>query len=116
MKSMTTRIAIVTGAASVGIGRGIALRLAEVGGVRNNPANEHLIYGFLCYQDGLDVAINDLQEKSEQLEGLAKEIREKGRRCITFCGDVSEEANVKALVDKVVAELGGLDVVRFFHS
>jgi len=87
---MTTRIAIITGAASIGIGRGIALRLAE---------------------DGLDIAINDLLQKSEQLEGLAKEIREKGRRCITFCGDMSEEADVKALVDKVVAEFGGLDVM-----
>jgi NAD(P)-dependent dehydrogenase (short-subunit alcohol dehydrogenase family) len=67
-----------------------------------------------CLQDGLDVAINDLLQKSEQLEGLAKEIREKGRRCITFCGDMSEEADVKALVDKVVAEFGGLDVVRLF--
>jgi len=87
---MTPRIAIVTGAASVGIGRGIALRLAE---------------------DGLDVASNDLPQKSEQLEGLAKEIREKGRRCVTFYGDMSEEADVKALVDKVVSELGGLDVM-----
>lgn len=66
------------------------------------------------FQDGLDVAINDLPQKSEQLEGLAKEIQEKGRRCVTFCGDMSEEADVKALVDKVVSELGGLDVVRLY--
>jgi NAD(P)-dependent dehydrogenase (short-subunit alcohol dehydrogenase family) len=86
----TPRIAIVTGAAAFSIGRSIALRLAD---------------------DGLDVAINDLPQKREQLEGLAKEIREKGRRSVVFCGDVSEEADVKALVDKVVADLGGLDVM-----
>jgi NAD(P)-dependent dehydrogenase (short-subunit alcohol dehydrogenase family) len=86
----TTRIAIVTGAAALGIGRGIALRLAD---------------------DGLDVAVNDLPQKSGQLEELANEIRAKGRRTTVFCGDMSEEADVKALVDKVVADLGGLDVM-----
>lgn len=47
------KIALVTGAAR-GIGRGIALRLAS---------------------DGLDVAVNDIQDNSDQLEEVAEEIR-----------------------------------------
>lgn len=84
-----TRVAIVTGAAR-GIGKSIALRLAD---------------------DGLDVAINDMPTQKEVLENVAEEIRKKGRRVVVFCGDASDEENVKALVGEAVQELGGVDVV-----
>lgn len=83
------RVAIVTGAAR-GIGKSIALRLAE---------------------DGLDVAINDMADKKDLLENVAEEIRKIGRQSLTFYGDVSQEEDVVALVNKTVAELGGVDVV-----
>jgi NAD(P)-dependent dehydrogenase (short-subunit alcohol dehydrogenase family) len=83
------RIAIVTGAAQ-GIGRAIALRLAD---------------------DGLDVAINDLEIKRSSLQEIQAIIIAKGRKSIICTGDVSSEAAVKSMVDTVVESLGGLDVV-----
>ncbi|PBK86211.1 short chain oxidoreductase [Armillaria gallica] len=84
-------VAIVTGAAQ-GIGKAIALRLAD---------------------DGFDVAINDisLDAKLTKLREVQAEIVEKGRRCSVFPGDVSNEEHVKHMVESVVHTLGGLDVM-----
>lgn len=87
----SARVAIVTGAAQ-GIGRAIAIRLAE---------------------DGLDVAINDLETQRDSLEELQAIISSKGRKAFIFTGDVSEESTVKSLVNSVVEALGGVDVVNF---
>jgi len=84
-----TRIAIVTGAAQ-GIGRDVALRLAR---------------------DGLDVAVNDIPSQSEHLESLVKEIEAFNQRSIPVFADVSNEDEVKAMVETVVEKLGGLDVM-----
>ncbi|PCH44861.1 NAD(P)-binding protein [Wolfiporia cocos MD-104 SS10] len=84
-----SRIAIVTGA-SQGIGRNIALRLAD---------------------DGLDVAVNDIPTKSAALKELVVEIRAKGRRALAIEADVSKEDEVAAMVTRVAQELGGLDVM-----
>lgn len=83
-------VAVVTGAAR-GIGRAIALRLAD---------------------DGYDVAINDIGSGKEGLDILAAELLKKGRKTLVTIGDVSVEADVKSLVESVVKELGSLDVVR----
>ncbi len=85
---MTTRVALVTGAAR-GIGRAIALRLAE---------------------DGLDVAVNDIPSTSE-LDDVVREIESKGRRSVAVPADVSLEAGVEKIIQQVVQNLGGLDVV-----
>lgn len=82
-------VAIVTGA-SQGIGRAIALRLAD---------------------DGFDVAVNDIPGTHENLDIVGKEITDKGRRSCIAIGDVSLEANVKNIVSTVVETLGQLDVV-----
>jgi NAD(P)-dependent dehydrogenase (short-subunit alcohol dehydrogenase family) len=88
-----TKVALVTGAAR-GIGRAIALRLAH---------------------DGLDVAVND-KTSSPELDGLVREIESKGRRSLAVPADISLEPEVEKIVQKVVQDLGSLDVVRFFRA
>ena len=82
-------VALVTGA-SQGMGRAIALRLAD---------------------DGFDVAINDLPSAKDSLESLSQELIGKGRRTCTVTGDVSIEAEVQNIVSSVVENLGELNVV-----
>ena len=61
---------------------------------------------------GADVAIVDLD--IDEAQKTAKEIAEAtGRKVIAIKCDVTNEADVQAMVDKVVAELGGLD---FCHA
>ncbi|KAH7912099.1 hypothetical protein BJ138DRAFT_1149151 [Hygrophoropsis aurantiaca] len=83
------RIAIVTGAAQ-GIGRAIALRLAD---------------------DGLDVAIVDLPSQRAKLEALAEEIRGKNREVLPLEADICVEEQVNEMVRQTVSQLGGLDVL-----
>lgn len=86
-------VAIVTGAAR-GIGRAIALRLAD---------------------DGHDVAVNDLPGTPE-LDEVIKEIEGKGRRALATPGDVSDESVVIDMIQRTVNILGSLDVVRSTSS
>jgi len=83
------RVALVTGAAQ-GIGRGIALRLAE---------------------DGYDVAVNDIPENSDKLDTVVGEIKQKGRESSKHLADVSQDEKVKQMVEEVVKHHGGLDVM-----
>ncbi|KAJ7677893.1 acetoin reductase family protein [Mycena polygramma] len=82
-------VALVTGAAQ-GIGRGIALRLAE---------------------DGFDVAVNDLPSNSEELDTLVDEIKNMGRASSKYIADVSQDEQVKEMVEQVVKQHGSLDVM-----
>ncbi len=61
---------------------------------------------------GADIAIVDLD--IETAKAAAAEIAEKtGRKVIAVYADVTKEADVQAMVDQVVEELGGLD---FCHA
>lgn len=82
-------VALITGSAQ-GIGRSIALRLAR---------------------DGFDIALNDVPSKGDQLRAVADEIEKIGRRTALVPADVSVDGEVKGMVQDVVKELGGLDVV-----
>ncbi|KAJ7267170.1 NAD(P)-binding protein [Mycena rebaudengoi] len=82
-------IALVTGAAQ-GIGRGIALRLAD---------------------DGFDVAVNDVSNNAGKLDQLVNEIKAKGRASSKHIADVSVDEQVREMVEQVVQLLGGLDVM-----
>ncbi|KFI62088.1 acetoin reductase [Bifidobacterium cuniculi] len=83
------RVAIVTGAAR-GIGRGIAVKLAE---------------------DGFDIAVADLESQHEEARKTLDEIEALGRKAFFRSTDVSDHDQVFGLVDDTVAELGTLDVM-----
>ena len=85
VKDLENKVALVTGAAR-GIGRAIALRLAAAGAA---------------------VAVADVDEGGARK--VAGEIS--GVRALALGGDVSLERDAHALVDRAVAELGGLDVL-----
>lgn len=79
------------GQSAQGIGRSIALRLAD---------------------DGFDVAVNDVVSNTEKLDALVDEIEKKGRAASKYIADVSQDEQVKEMVERVVEKHGGLDVVR----
>ncbi|KAL8279793.1 hypothetical protein RQP46_007888 [Phenoliferia psychrophenolica] len=81
------KVAIVTGATQ-GIGKGIALRLAE---------------------DGYDVAINDIPRNQAQIDVMVAAIKALGRRSVGVPADVSSSDACDTMVATVVATLGRLD-------
>jgi NAD(P)-dependent dehydrogenase (short-subunit alcohol dehydrogenase family) len=87
VKGLAGQVAIVTGAGR-GIGRAIALRLA---------------------QDGADVVIADVHEHS--MESVAAEVRQLRRRSLAILTDVTSKAQVQAMVEQTVAELGRVDIL-----
>lgn len=81
------KVAFITGAGS-GIGRGIALRLAE---------------------DGAAIAVADVDlAKAQETVGL---VEAAGGRAIALAADVRDRAAVEAAIDATVAAFGGLDLV-----
>ena len=86
--SNEVRNALVTGA-SKGIGRGIALRLAEM---------------------GVNVAVN-YNTSAEAASQVEAEVREAGVESLTVRADVSDLQQVKAMVDRVQKEWGHVDIL-----
>jgi 3-oxoacyl-[acyl-carrier protein] reductase len=86
------KIALVTGAGGGGnsghAGKGIALSLARA---------------------GADVAVNDIDAKAAADTVAA--IKAMGRRSMVVLADVSKEPEVIKMVDKVVKEFGGIDIL-----
>jgi len=102
MYDLEGKVALVTGTGNRrGIGRAIATRLAR---------------------EGADVAVNDLnlpvdanpwgdQRGWRGAESVAEEIRAMGRRSIVVLADVTSREQVGAMIDRVVAELGRIDIL-----
>jgi glucose 1-dehydrogenase len=86
---------LVTGGTS-GIGQAIAVRFA---------------------QHGANVAINYLRQPNEasdtekQVRACASRVQQEGVRDVLVQGDVSDEGDVVAMIERTVRELGGLDVL-----
>ena len=81
-------VVLVTGARR-GIGKAIALRLAQQA----------------------DLALNDIADGRQELEGVAEEIRAGGREALVVTADVRDSAQVDAMVKQVVDRFGRLDIL-----
>lgn len=84
---LKNKVAILTGAAQ-GIGKGIALEYAK---------------------NGADLAIMDIA--GDKLEQTCAEVKELGRDCVTFVGDVSDSNLVQEFVNKTVEHYGRIDIL-----
>jgi len=84
---LSGRVAVVVGGTS-GIGRAIALGLAEA---------------------GADVVVSG--RRAELIDTVAKEIEAKGRKSLRQPADVADRASLEKLRDKVIAELGKVDIL-----
>ncbi|MDP2931627.1 MAG: 3-oxoacyl-[acyl-carrier-protein] reductase [Chloroflexota bacterium] len=84
---LADRVAIVTGSGR-GIGREIALRLAE---------------------EGATVVVNDIGRESA--EGVAAEIKAMGRQSLVVLADVSSSADVGRMVETVKNTYGKIDIL-----
>jgi 3-oxoacyl-[acyl-carrier protein] reductase len=88
MTSLTGRTALVTGG-SRGIGRAVAISLAEA---------------------GASVAVN-YREKEAEAQAVADAIRKAGGRAMAVRADVSQAADVEVMTTAVKQELGPIDIL-----
>jgi NAD(P)-dependent dehydrogenase (short-subunit alcohol dehydrogenase family) len=82
------KVALITGADS-GIGRAVAILFAK---------------------EGADVAVAYLNEHTDA-EETRRQVEQEGRRCLLIPGDIGYESFCRQAVDRVVGELGRLDVL-----
>jgi NAD(P)-dependent dehydrogenase (short-subunit alcohol dehydrogenase family) len=80
--------AVITGGDS-GIGRAVAIAYAR---------------------EGADILISYLEEE-EDAKDTAKLVEEAGQKAILIAGDVQDPKHCRAVIDKAVSELGGIDIL-----
>jgi NAD(P)-dependent dehydrogenase (short-subunit alcohol dehydrogenase family) len=80
---------VITGGDS-GIGRAVALAFAR---------------------EGADVLISYLEGEEQDASETARVVEDAGKKCVRVPGDISEEAQCQALVQKAVDEFGRIDVL-----
>ena len=80
--------AIITGADS-GIGRAVALAYAR---------------------EGVDVLVSYYNEDDDAGE-TRRLVESSGHRCVLVPGDIKEPAHCRAIVDRAISELGGVDIL-----
>jgi 3-oxoacyl-[acyl-carrier protein] reductase len=85
--NLSGRVAIVTGSGR-GIGKAIALKLAEVGAT---------------------VVVSDILEK--EAKAVAKEIKAMGGQSLAVLADVSSAADVSRMVEETIAAYGKIDIL-----
>lgn len=86
-RGLNNKVALITGAAQ-GIGRGIALRLA---------------------QEGVHIALVDLHQ--EKLNTVQQEIEAFGVKATTFIADISDPIQVSHAIDHAESTLNGFDIM-----
>lgn len=97
MYNLDGKVALVTGSGGeLGIGRAIAMRLAE---------------------EGADVVINDITAQPHGITSwggmnqVVEDIQALGRRSIGIVADVSNAADIQHMVDEAVNKLGQIDIL-----
>ncbi len=103
MAGLVGKVALITGAGGMkGIGRATALKLAA---------------------QGADIALTDLQRPPEALPpgeirqqwrgiaSVAEEVETLGRRCLQVWCDLSDSAQIQAMVQQVATHFGRLDIL-----
>src|SRR4051812_47547163 len=83
------RRAVITGGDS-GIGRAVALAFAR---------------------EGADVVLSFLEEEAEDARETARVVEAAGRTAVTLPGDLQDPAYCRAVIERSVGELGGVDVL-----
>ena len=86
---LENKVALITGGDS-GIGRAVA---------------------FLFAKEGANVAIAYLPAEHRDAQELKQEIEKLGKKCLCLKGDVSTSAFCKEAVEKIMQELGSLDIL-----
>lgn len=97
---LSNKVALVTGAAR-GLGRAMALALAEAG-------------CDLAVSDiarGADGATSYALASSDDLADTARAVEARGRRAVAVAADVTSAADVARLMDTVAQQFGGLDIL-----
>jgi NAD(P)-dependent dehydrogenase (short-subunit alcohol dehydrogenase family) len=84
---LTEKVALVTGGGR-NVGRAVCLRLAR---------------------EGARVVVNDFY--ADRAEAVAREITEKGGRAIGVAADITQEDQVRAMVERAARELGPVDIL-----
>ncbi len=83
------KVALITGGDS-GIGKAVAIAYAR---------------------EGADVAISYLAVEQVDAEDTRAWVEKAGQRCVLLPGDISDRGHCLALVERTVAELGGIDIL-----
>jgi NAD(P)-dependent dehydrogenase (short-subunit alcohol dehydrogenase family) len=83
------RVALITGGDS-GIGRAVAIAYAR---------------------EGADVSISYLPDEQVDAEETRAWVEKAGRRCLLLPGDIRDRDHCASIVERTVAELGGVDVL-----
>lgn len=83
------RVALITGSGQ-GIGKAIALTFA---------------------QEGATIAVNDISFNESKAMETVEELRQLGVKAELFMADVSQEADVNTMVEKVIEQFGRVDIL-----
>lgn len=103
MSGLEGKVALITGAGGMrGIGRAVALKLAEL---------------------GVDLAITDVRRDADDLppaeiraewksvDSVAEEVRRMGRDCLPIYADLTDSARIEGVVRQTMERFGRLDIM-----
>ncbi len=103
MGALNGKVAVVTGAGRMrGIGRAIALRLAQDGAD---------VCASAVHRDPENFPDHEREAGWRGIESVAEEVRALGRRALAADGDVTDAAAVSRLFAETKAQLGRVDIV-----